>query len=62
MSFQLCKGHSPHIIPPLIPAKISATVAEVDAWHIIQQLEVDLMEAQDNLLKGKISQSVQANK
>ena len=58
--FQLRLGRSPRIIPPLLPAKPSTTVA--DAWHVIQQLETDVLEAQDNLLKAKISQSFQANK
>ena len=60
--FQLCLGHSPRIVPPLAPAKPSTTVADVDAWHVIQQLETDVLEAQDNLLKAKISQSFQVNK
>jgi len=60
--FQLRMGQSPRIIPPLVPVTSSATVAKVDAWHIINRLEVDVMEAQDNLLKAKIAQSVQVNK
>ena len=32
--FQLCFGQSPRIIPLLIPAKLSATMADIDAWHI----------------------------
>jgi len=60
--FQLHMGRSPRIIPPLVPAKSSATVADVDAWHVICRLESDIMEAQDNLLKAKISQSIQSNK
>ena len=60
--FQLCFGHSPRVIPPLIPAKPSAMVAEIDEWHVIRRLELDVLEAQDNLLKAKISQSLQANK
>ena len=59
--FQLCLGCSPRIIPPLLPAKPSATVADVDTWHVIRQLETDVLEAQDNLLKAKISQYFQAN-
>jgi hypothetical protein len=46
MPFQLHMG-SPCIIPPLILAKSNATVTDVDAWDIIQQLE---FKAQDNLL------------
>jgi len=60
--FQLWMGQSPHIILPLVPATSSATVADVDTWHIIKCLEVDVMEVQDNLLKAKIAQSIQVNK
>jgi len=60
--FQLCMGRSPRVIPPLILAKSSATVSDVDAWHVIWQLETDVLKAQDNLLCAKISQSTQANK
>lgn len=60
--FQLRMGRSPRIIPPLILAKSSATMTDIDAWHIIRQLETDVFEVQDNLLWAKISQSIQANK
>jgi hypothetical protein len=60
--FQLHMGRSLRIIPLLLPAKSSATVTDVDAWHIIHQLEVDVMDAQDSLLCAKISQSMHANK
>ena len=60
--FQLRFGCSPRVIPPLLPTTQSATVADIDTWHVIQQLEVDILEAQDNLLKAKISQSHHANK
>ena len=62
MPFQLHMGCSPQVIPPLIPAKSSATVSDIDAWHVIWQLETDVLKAQDNLLHTKISQSTQANK
>ena len=62
MPFQLRFGQSSRIIPPLVPAKSSATITDIDTWHVIQCLEMDVLEAQDNLLKAKISQSVQANK
>ena len=45
-----------------MPAKSSATVTDIDAWHIIQKLETDVFEVQDNLLKAKLSQAVQSNK
>ena len=60
--FQLHMGHSPCIIPPLVPAKSKATVTDIDAWHVIRKLETDVLEAQDNLLKAKILQSTQSNK
>jgi hypothetical protein len=60
--FQLRFGQNPKLIPPLVPAKVSSKVAKVDTWHIIHHLEIDVLEAQDNLLKAKIAQSVQANK
>ena len=60
--FQLQFSRSLRVIPLLIPAKPSATVADIDAWHVIHRLELDVLEAQDNLLKAKISQSLQANK
>ena len=60
--FQLRMGRSPRIIPPLIPAKSSATVTNIDAWHVTRKLETDVFKAQDNLLKAKLSQAVNANK
>jgi len=60
--FQLCKGHSPCIIPPLVPAKPSMTVMDINAWHVIRKLESDVLEAQDNLLMAKILQLTQSNK
>ena len=60
--FQLCMGRCPHIIPPLVPTKSSSTVTDIDAWHVIRKLETDVFEAQDILLKAKLSQAVQANK
>ncbi|KIK06089.1 hypothetical protein K443DRAFT_90281 [Laccaria amethystina LaAM-08-1] len=60
--FQLCFGCSPCVFPPLIPAKQSATTTDIDTWHVIHHLETDVLKAQDNLLKAKISQSFQANK
>ena len=60
--FQLRMGRCPRIIPPLVPAKSSSTVTDIDAWHVVRKLETDVFEAQDNLLKAKLSQAVQANK
>ena len=60
--FQLHMGCSPHVIPPLIPTKSSSTVADIDVWHVIRKLETDVFEAQDNLLKAKLLQAVNAKK
>lgn len=55
-------GRSPQVIPPLASATTSVAVTEVDVWHVIHQLEIDVMDAQNNLLHAKTSQSMQANK
>lgn len=59
--FQLHFGYSLHLLSPLVPAKSSALVTELNAWDVIQHLEQDIMEAQYKLLKAKFSQSNQAN-
>ncbi|GLB33353.1 putative retrotransposable element tf2 155 kda protein type 1-like [Lyophyllum shimeji] len=59
--FQLKTGRSPRIIPPLVPEPADATPAEVDAREIIARLELDVKEAQDNLLTAKIRQAYHAN-
>ena len=62
MPFQLHIGQSPIVIPLLVPAKSSATVTDIDVWHIIWKLETDIFQAQDNFLKAKLSHAVHANK
>ena len=59
--FHLKTGRSPRLIPPLVPASATATTAEVDARQIIAQLDLDVKEAQDNLLAAKIRQAYHAN-
>ena len=59
--FHLKTGRSPQVIPPLIPPLTTATTAEVDAQQIIAQLELDVKDAQDNLLAAKIHQAYHAN-
>jgi len=54
-------GHSPRIIPPLITLEDS-DVEDIQAIDIIKWLEVDLLEAKDNLITAKLSQTLQANK
>ena len=59
--FHLKTGRSPRVIPPLTPAPATETAAEVDARQIITRLELDVKEAQDNLLAAKIRQAYHAN-
>ena len=60
--FQLRMGRSARLIPPLEPATIDTTPKEKRARETISKLEIIMMEAQDNLLRAKISQAMQANK
>jgi len=61
--FQLCMGHSPQVIPPLIERHDRDTTLEAEhMYELIKRLEQLSMEAQDNLLCAKISQAAQANK
>ena len=62
MPFQLQLGWSPHLISPLIPPHPSSSQEDISACEIIQKLQNNILEAQDNLLHAKISQSVEANK
>ena len=59
--FHLKTGRSPRLIPPLTPAPAAVTTAELDARDIIARLELDVKEAQDNLLAAKIRQAYHAN-
>ncbi|KIJ27864.1 hypothetical protein M422DRAFT_129914, partial [Sphaerobolus stellatus SS14] len=59
--FQLKTGRSPRIIPPLVDAPITPSDAETTAREIIEHLQLDVMEAQDNLLAAKIRQAYHAN-
>ncbi|KIJ42625.1 hypothetical protein M422DRAFT_145415, partial [Sphaerobolus stellatus SS14] len=59
--FQLKTGHSPRIIPPLVPAPADASAAEISAREIIDRVHRDVQEAQDNLLAAKIRQAYHAN-
>ncbi|KIM90205.1 hypothetical protein PILCRDRAFT_35738, partial [Piloderma croceum F 1598] len=61
--FQLKTGHSPRIIPPLIP--LVPNLDEVDdvnnALEVLRRLHDDIQEAKDNLLRAKVSQAEFAN-
>ncbi|KAG8842896.1 hypothetical protein FRB96_004611, partial [Tulasnella sp. 330] len=62
--FQLKLGRSPHLIPPIVPDGSPTAKAPKGTWavELIQQLAVDVMEAQDNLLSAKTSQAEFANR
>lgn len=61
--FQIRMGHSPRIIPPLIPGTISDDTPEhVATWSIISQIKTDIDEAKDTLLSAKILQAFFAKK
>ena len=62
--FQLRLGRSPRIIPPLVqvPNPLPLNPSELSAQTIIDRIQHDVWEAQDNMIKAKISQAQQANK
>ena len=60
--FQLQMGRSPRLILPLLPLPHNATKEDISTRDIIDCLQLDIFEAQDNLLHAKISQSIEVNK
>ncbi|KAF9024556.1 hypothetical protein BDZ89DRAFT_914455, partial [Hymenopellis radicata] len=58
--FQLRMGKSLRVIPPLV-AKARGP-AELNAKRLIEQINTDVMNAHDNLIKAKVEQAHQANK
>jgi RNase H-like domain found in reverse transcriptase/Reverse transcriptase (RNA-dependent DNA polymerase)/Integrase zinc binding domain len=63
--FQLRMGHSPRLIPPLIPDEDTTNIETLDtaaATALVERITQDVSEAQDNLLATKISQAEFANK
>lgn len=60
--FQLHLGRSPRLIPPLVSHPTTRSIPDLDAHHIIRQLELDVAEARDNLVLAKVSQRIQADK
>lgn len=58
--FQLRMGQSPHVIPPLIQSS-EGVVDDICALEVIEHLRMDIMEAQDNMLRAKISQALSAD-
>jgi len=61
--FQLRMGRSPRVIPPLVEGIRKDPGPEAErSFALIRKLEQMSMEAQDNLLRAKISQAAHANK
>ena len=64
--FQLRLGRSPRLIPPLLHDQevlpLTPSSFELSARTIIDRIQHDVWEAQDNMIKAKISQAQQANK
>jgi hypothetical protein len=58
--FQLRMGRSPHVIPPLVQGK-DGTLEDIRASQVIEHLTLDIKEAQDNMLRAKLVQSLAAN-
>jgi len=53
-------GWSPRIIPPLSPAVVENALSEMDSavvLALIEHLNLDISEAQDNILIAKINQA-----
>lgn len=67
--FQLRFGRSPRILPPLVsatsedlPTDVISPSTDNTAVQVIKRIHFDFLEAQDNLLRAKISQAAHANK
>ena len=60
--FQLHTGRSPRLIPLITPAAQTQVVEGVDAAKLIEQINLDVAEAKDNLMLTKIFQTDQANR
>ena len=62
--FQLHLGHSPHLIPPIIPISLPAELhsAASVAESVISRITMDITDAKDNLLLAKPTQASGANK
>lgn len=55
--FQLRSSFSPQLIPPLVPAaELTGSDNEFDAHELLTKIQVDVLEAQDNLLSAKLDQ------
>ena len=61
LGFQLKTGQSPHIIPLIMLTPVNATADQITTHEIITHMQLDVQEAQDNLLAAKIHQAYHAN-
>ena len=59
--FQLRFGRSPRILPPLLPLPPNPSNEHMDARQVIEDIQVDVADARDNLMLAKITQSHSAN-
>ena len=59
--FQLRFGRSPRLLPPLFPTQNTPSPDKF-AQDLIKRMQLDVANAQDNLISAKISQASQANK
>jgi hypothetical protein len=63
--FQLRMGRSPRIIPPITQSVINDAAVEGDdalsALQLIHRLQLDVLEAHDNLFAAKVAQAEFAN-
>ena len=64
-NFQIRLGHSPRLIPPLVPQTSHPTLSDTEealhARDLIVQIHTDVVEAKDNLLQAKVFQTHYAN-
>jgi len=61
--FQLKTGHSPRVIPLLVPLVNTEDSSDIDcALRVLKQLDDDVREAKDNLLEAKVSQATHLNR
>ena len=65
--FQLLQGRRPRLVPPLFNADVQRVALDLPeeatvAAELLSKIEVDTLEAQDNLRLAKIAQSQQANR
>lgn len=60
--FQLKTGRSPRLLPPLVDGIIPTSLDDSIAVDLLKKLEIDVLEAKDNLIAAKIDQAHHANK